>query len=121
MSPPVFIAYVYASELLSFRIGTPEATRLVANAAAIYSPELIVGYTAVGLFKTSSNQLSFTGMLSPGFQYSYSRSMTWGILRLKSLSVLDEVSMLTWFLDTHIIMPPVADPMYHNSGIICNI
>ena len=118
MSPPVFIAYVYASELLFFRIGTPEATQLVANVAAIYSPELIVGYTAVGLFKTSSSQLTFTGMLSPGFQYS---SMTWGILRLKSLSVLDEVSMLTWFSDTHIIMPPVADPMYHSSGIICNI
>ena len=119
MSPPVFIAYVYASELLFFRIGTPEATQLVANVAAIYSPELIVGYTAVGLFKTSSSQLTFTGMLSPGFEYS--RSMTWGILRLKSLSVLDEVSMLTWFSDTHIIMPPVADPMYHSSGIICNI
>jgi len=117
VSPPVFIAYVYASEVLFFRIGTPEATQLVANVAAIYSPELIVGYTAVGLFKTSS-QLTFTGML-PGFQYS--RSMTWGILRLKSLSVLDEVSMLTWFSDTHIIMPPVADSMYHNSGIICNI
>lgn len=31
----------------SSRIGTPEATQLVANVSRLYSPELTVGYSAV--------------------------------------------------------------------------
>ena len=36
--------------LIQIRIGTPEVAELVSKVAAIYSPELKVGFTPVSLF-----------------------------------------------------------------------
>ncbi|KAF9450635.1 Zn-dependent exopeptidase [Macrolepiota fuliginosa MF-IS2] len=71
------IALVVQADMLAYRapdeplqlglpetIGTPEATQLVANISAIYSPELIVGYSAA----CCSDHQSFYDVGYPGTQ-----------------------------------------------------
>jgi hypothetical protein len=103
-------------------IGTPEVTQLVANVSAIYTPELVVGFTPVCL------QFVVVHVPSRRNCYRYAAVTT----RQVSLCLgfmfghkADGISSQSFhfqgFPATQLFERAgrIADPMYHNSGTSC--